>query len=276
MWLREAGWSEERAQLAIAAKRDLVGIPATSRMQHEERQSGGRPDIVFTSPSGDRVVVVELQLGGVDHYHIAKTAEYLARERSAFPDAQCSCMLVAESFAGRYGRLAEAVARVTPIRLFRMAVHSGGLVVAQHDLPELGDIPEEQRHEDRWRATPWFELAGPLFQQIVDIDPAWSPKFNGDFIGGQRLGHRYNSLAIRGGLTSFQVELKLEQSDEVDRLLTKAGFVPEYRGTGKFAGDRRRHYLVRIPTDANPETLLPLLELVRRAHARWEQMDNHD
>src|SRR4051812_8842606 len=112
MWLREAGWTEERAQAEIAADPSLIGVSPSWRVQQERPHGGGRPDIFFASPDGTDICVVELQLRGVDHYHIAKTAEFLAREREAAPDANCRCILVAESFAGRYGRLAGALARV--------------------------------------------------------------------------------------------------------------------------------------------------------------------
>jgi hypothetical protein len=70
--------------------------------------------------------------------------EYLAREQGAAPGTNGRCALVAESFEGKHGRLAEALARVARIALFRMHVERSSegdvLIVRPHDLPDLGEV----------------------------------------------------------------------------------------------------------------------------------------
>lgn len=278
MWLREAGWTEQRAQVTIAANSMLLGIPKSWRVQQERAHGGGRPDVFFSSPDGEALLVAELQLGGVDPYHITKCAEYLAREQRSSPAATCRCALVAESFDGRYGRLAEALVRIAPVELFRMHVEIAGsnetLVVRPHEPTPLSEIPiEDETREAEWRASPWYPLAEDLLGEIERIDPAWSPRFNGQYIAGQRFGGACNSVAVRRDGSGFQIELKLEQSAATDGALEAAGFGVDYRNDREHTGIRRRHYRVRVGVGCKVDDLAPLRELVRQAHQRWKDLD---
>lgn len=274
MRLKQAGWSEERAQKEIAANANLIGLTGTWHPAQEHVQGGGRVDILFTAPGATECVIVEVQRNNVDRDHLTKVLEYLGSERVSKPSLDCRGVLVAEDFDGAHGRLAEAIARVAPLRLFRMSIHRDGsgdtLRLAEHYPPNQAAAKENNDRESWWRSRPWFPVAEVLFQTIIEIDPEWSPKFNKSFIGGKRNGGHFNSLALHDqGIDAFRLELKLDRSGMLDQQIEQMGFPIVYRNTGKHKEQRRCHYSLVVSSQRNRHDLSSLHGLLIEAHKRW-------
>lgn len=275
MSLAAFGLSEGWARHQLASNPALLGLTG-SCMPFQERVQHGRLDLMFEDQATLDTVLVELQRGNIDLSHVTRLLEYLAYESNRDARRAYRAILVAESFQGQAGRLAEALALVGTIDLWTMSVSlSGdetGLNLERHKVDALAtSAPSSSavaENRARWMARPWYSIVVQLFEPIIQSDPDCSPKFNRSFIGVQRNGGTYNSLAIHDhGNDRLDLELKLERSAATDAALRKTRLQHPYRS----GGVDRRHYKVSIPADVPQESLSLLIPLVAQAHERWQQ-----
>lgn len=266
--LADAGWPESRAQGELARNPQALGIHDTWSCEHERGQGGQRLDTLFVSPSGESLVVVELQLGNVDADHIARLLEYAERERSEFTDVRAA--LIAEECSGKHGRLANCLARAGLIEIYLMHVeraHDGDkLVIKSHD-PGLRLAPvADPNFEAMWSEKPDFYLVANLLDRIVEADPVWRPTYQ-THIGGRRVEPNFNSVAFHGGNNGiYSVEIKLPRTTENDRSVETLCDSWIYKHEGK---PRREHYRIKIDRTWDDCKMRRLGDLLVKAHARW-------
>lgn len=268
MSLEGAGWPESRAQGELARNPQVLGINDEWSCKHERGRGSQRLDTLFVSPSSEKLVAVELQLGGVDDDHITRLLEYAERERSECSDVRA--VLVAEDCSGKYGRLANCLARAGLIEIYLMHVerHSelDELVIEAHDPGDPLPAVVENVSEERWRAKPAFSLVASLLERIVEADPIWRPTFQ-SHIGGSRVEPNFNCVAFHHGNKGvYTVEVKLPRTDENDKAVQTISNSWSYKHRGK---PRREHYQLKIDKSWDESRLRRLGDLLVEANARW-------
>ena len=268
MRLDDAGWPESRAQGEFARNAQMLGIDDDWSYRHERGSGSQRLDTLFVSPSGEKLVAVELQLGGVDADHIARLLEYAERERSRCSDVRA--VLVAEDCSGKHGRLANCLARAGLIEIYLMHVerHSefDELVVEAHDPGASLPAVVENDLEEEWRAKPAFNLVDRLLERIIEADPIWRPTYQ-THIGGRRIEPNFNCVAFHGGSNGvYTVEVKLSRTDDNDQAIQAVSHSWSYELQGR---PKREHYRIKIDENWDNDRLRRLGDLLVQANARW-------
>lgn len=267
--LADAGWPESRAQGELARKPQAIGIDESWSCKHEQGGASPRLDTLFVSPSGEKLVAVELQLGVVDADHITRLLEYTERERSGCSDVRA--VLVAEDCTGKHGRLANCLARAGLIEIYLMHVerHSAfeELVIEPHDPGAVLPAAGEKDLEKEWRAKPAFYLVAGLLKRIVEADTIWLPTYH-THIGGKRIEPRFNCVAFHGGSNGiYTVEVKLPRTNDNDQAVQTISNSWSYEHQGR---QKREHYRLKIDESWDDDRLRRLGDLLVQANARWQ------
>lgn len=266
--LADAGWSESRAQGELAHNAQALGIADDWSREHERGRGSKRLDILFASPTGETRVAVELMLGGIDADHVTRLLEYAERERSGCADVRA--VLIAEDCAGKYGRLANCLARAGLIEIYLMHVerHLEGdiLAIETHHPGAAPQAVVEKDLEEVWLAKPDFHLVAALLERIVEADPVWRPTYR-THIGGRRIEPTFNCVAFHGGTNGvYTVEIKLPRAAEHDRAVRAISENWSYRKQNQV---RLEHYRIQFDKTWDKDRLRLLGDLLVQANERW-------
>ncbi len=278
LWLKsDSQFNEKWVQALIAEDPSIIGLGDLVLRDKERLQPrAGRLDLLLQEPETQRRYEVELQLGPTDESHIIRTIEYWDIERRRYPQYDHCAVLIAEDITSRFLNVVSLFNGSIPL----IAIQMQALRVGEHvtlvfttvmdELPR-GLVDEDEDAEsaptDRsyWeqRATKsTVELADRMLDLLHSFQPNLSLKYNKFYIGLEKDGRPFNFVAFRPKKTNMTFELKLPQTDEINKKIDEAGIdALEYNKRWGF-------YRLRLTKEDLKEKATVLKDLSRLAYER--------
>ncbi len=228
--------NEKWVQDIIAENPSILGL-GDLILKDKERihPKAGRLDLLFQDSEADSRYEVELQLGKVDESHIIRTIEYWDIERKRFPKYEHYAVIIAEDITSRFLNVISLLNRTIPLIVIKMEAHKhqnnywlNFTIVLNEFRPALEDEEEVKEVTDRnyWekRGTPeTVALADKLLGIIKEFDNEYELKYNKFYIGLAKKGQPDNFVLFKPRKQNITMELKLDQSEELDDLIQIAG-----------------------------------------------------
>lgn len=224
-------------QNLIAEDPSILGLGELVLRDRERIQAGsGRLDLLLQEPESASRYEVEIQVGRTDETHIIRTIEYWDLERKRFPQYEHTAVIVAEEITGRFFNVIGLFNGAIPLVAIQMqAVKFENKVMLIFtkvlDL-RLGittddDDPVESTDRAYWekRGTKQtVELADQVLSELIQpLNPKLGLKYNKFYIGLQEGGQPNNFVSFRPKKSTLSVEVRLDQSDEIQKILDEAG-----------------------------------------------------
>ncbi len=277
LWLRDHSELDEKwVQARIAEDPTVLGLGELVLRDKERTQPrAGRLDLLLQDPETDRRYEVELQLGNTDESHIIRTIEYWDLERKRYPQYDHCAVIVAEDITARFLNVVSLFNGTIPLVAIQMnALRIGDKVtlVFTKVLDELrrGLVDEDEevyeeadRHYWETRATKQtLAMCDELLKVLRSFDPKLELKYNKFYIGLAKGGHPDNFVIFKPKKSNVTVELRLDESPDIDKLIGDAGLdlLPYDKRWGR--------YRIRIDDDALKKHAKVLTDIMRLAHDR--------
>jgi len=263
IWLKGHPELDERwLQARIGEDPSLLGLGDLVLKDKERPQPrAGRLDLLLQDAEANRRFEVEVQLGRTDESHVIRTIEYWDIERKRYPQYEHTAVIVAEDITSRFLNVINLFNGFIPIVAIQLnAVRLGdsvSLVFSKVlDVMRLGlidDDEEVQAATDRgyWEARAnkqTVAMADELLEVIHTLDPVLELNYTKFYIGLAKAGRANNFVIFRPKKDWLGVEVRLEQSDEMQAQLEESGLDFDYdtRREGRYRirltkGDIAKH-----------------------------------
>lgn len=263
--------TEKWVQEIIAADPSILGLGELILKDKERvHPKAGRLDLLLQDPDSERRYEVEIQLGKIDESHIIRTIEYWDIERKKYPQYDHCAVIIAEDITNRFLNVINLFNGFIPLIAIKMEAnkhednHWLSFTTVLNEMT-LGKVEEDEVKEvaDRnyWekRGTDkTVKLADELLEIVNEVAPGHELKYNKFYIGLAKDGQPDNFAIFRPRKTNLNMEIKLEQSVETDKLIEEAGIdLMDY-------DNKWGRYRIRISKQdivKNKELLKGLLEL---------------
>jgi len=196
----------------------------------------GRLDLLLQDPDTNRRYEVEIQLGKVDESHIIRTIEYWDIERKRYPQYDHCAVIIAEDITSRFLNIISIFNGFIPliaIQINAYKVKDDYFLLSTTVLDEvtLGFLEEEETREvtDRnyWETVRGTKktvaIADELLNMISEFVPGYELKYNKFYIGLAKDEQPDNFVIFRARKSGLNMELRLKQSDEIEKKLEEAG-----------------------------------------------------
>jgi len=229
--------NEKWVQEAIAKDPSILGLGDLILKDKERIQpKAGRLDLLLQDPETNRRYEVEIQLGKVDESHIIRTIEYWDIERKRYPQYDHCAVIIAEDITSRFLNIISIFNGFIPLIAIQMntyKVREDYFLLSTTVLDEisLGLLEEEEIREvtDRnyWETVRGTKktvaIADELLNLISEFVPGYELKYNKFYIGLAKDEQPNNFVLFRAKKSSFNIELKIKQSDETEKMIEDAG-----------------------------------------------------
>jgi hypothetical protein len=273
IWLKDHAELDERwLQTRIAEDPSILGLGDLIVKDLERLQPrAGRLDLLLQDPDTNRRYEVEVQLGRTDESHIIRTIEYWDIERKRYPQYDHCAVIVAEDITSRFLNVIGLFNGFIPLIAIQMSGLQIGDRVALLFTKVLDELPlgllDEDQEVQPPADRPYWEsrgtrgtvaMADRLLEVVRAFDPELDFKYNKFYIGLAK-GDRINNFAkFRPRKSNLRVDLRLDQSEELEQKLDEAGLdVMDYDPRSK----RYRVRLTERDLEAQAELLTELLKL---------------
>jgi len=270
--------NEKWIQKIIAETPSILGL-GDLILKDKERihPKAGRLDLLLQDSESDRRYEVELQLGKVDESHIIRTIEYWDIEKKRYPQYDHCAVIIAEDITNRFLNVISLLNGNIPLIVIKMEAYKYQnnywltfTIVLNEVRLGLDEEDEVKEVTDRsyWekRGTPkTVSLADNLLNMIKEFDNGYELKYNKFYIGLAKNGQPDNFVLFKPRKQNTTMELRLEQSEEIDNLIENAGLdLMEY--------DKKwNRYRIRISERDLSENKQLILDLLRRASGRMPE-----
>jgi len=229
--------NEKWVQKAIAKDPSILGLGDLILKDKERIQpKAGRLDLLLQDPETNRRYEVEIQLGKVDESHIIRTIEYWDIERKRYPQYDHCAVIIAEDITSRFLNIISIFNGFIPLIAIQMnayKVKDDYFLLSTTVLDEmtLGLLEEEETREvtDRnyWETVRGTKktvaIADELLNMISEFVPGYELKYNKFYIGLAKDEQTDNFAIFRARKSGLNMELRLKQSDEIEKMLEEAG-----------------------------------------------------
>lgn len=266
--------TEKFIQEEIAKDPQMLGLGELILKDKERIQPrAGRLDLLLQEPESNRRYEVEVQLGKTDESHIIRTIEYWDIERKRYPQYEHCAVIVAEDITSRFLNVIQLFNGCIPIVAIQMNAYETenklGLIFTKViDELRLGFTDEDEEITEVTDRNYWenkgskktVQLVDKLLTFIKEIDPSFEIKYNKQYIGLTKNGNPYNFVSFRAKKANLRMEVRLEQSDEVETELHESDLdLMDYNR-------RDGQYRIRLTEEdiQNNEELLK--KLIRRSY----------
>jgi len=230
-------------------------------------------DLLLQDSESSRRYEVEIQLGRTDESHIIRTIEYWDIERRRYPQYDHCAVIVAEEMAARFLNVISLFNGVIPLIAIQMNALKVGTSVTLVftkvlDEVSLGSVDEDEEVQAVTDRSYWEDrgsretvaMADKLLAVIPEFDQKLELKYNKFYIGLAKDGQPDNFAIFRAKKNQLNLELRLSESDELQRQLDESGL--NLLGYDK----RRGRYRIRL-TNNDLDRHGPLLtQLLRQAY----------
>ena len=229
--------NEKWVQEAIAKDPSILGLGDLILKDKERIQpKAGRLDLLLQDPETNRRYEVEIQLGKVNESHIIRTIEYWDIERKRYPQYDHCAVIIAEDITSRFLNIISIFNGFIPLIAIQMnayKVKDDYFLLSTTVLDEmtLGLLEEEETREvtDRnyWETVRGTKktvaIADELLNMISEFVPGYELKYNKFYIGLAKDEQTDNFAIFRARKSGLNMELRLKQSDEIEKKLEGAG-----------------------------------------------------
>jgi len=264
--------NEKWVQEVIAKDPSILGLGDLILKDKERIQpKAGRLDLLLQDPDTNRRYEIEVQLGKVDESHIIRTIEYWDIERKRYPQYDHCAVIVAEDITSRFLNIVSIFNGFIPLIAIQMNVYKVKddyflLPTTVLDEMSLGLVEEEEIREttDRnyWETVRGTKktvaIADEFLNLISEFAPGYELKYNKFYIGLAKDDQANNFVLIRARKNSFSIELKIKQSEEIEKMIENAGLdLIDY-------DKRRGRYRIRLSkqdVNKNKELITNLLKM---------------
>lgn len=224
-------------QNLIAEDPSILGLGDLVLRDRERIVSGsGRLDLLLQEQESPSRYEVEIQLGKTDETHIIRTIEYWDLERKRFPQYEHTAVIVAEEITGRFFNVISLFNRAIPLIAIQMQavkVDDKVMLVFTKVLDlRMGTAMDEDEVVEATDRAYWekrgtkqtVEMADHVLTEIVQkLNPGLTLKYNKFYIGLQESGQPNNFVLFRPKKSTFVLEARLEQNDELQKQLEDSG-----------------------------------------------------
>ncbi|MEE8484551.1 MAG: DUF5655 domain-containing protein [Nitrospinota bacterium] len=273
LWLRDHQelnelWVQDR----IAEDPSILGLGDLILKDRERIQpKAGRLDLLLQDPDSNRRYEVEIQLGKSDEKHIIRTIEYWDIERKRYPQYEHCAVIIAEDITSRFLNvigLFNGFIPIIAIQMNALKIDDKVALIFTTVLDELAlgieDEDEEAETVDRsyWETSRGTKdtvaLADDLLTFIKSFEESIELKYNKFYIGLTKNGRPFNFAIFRPKKKHINLEIRLNQSEEIQKMLDEAGL--------EVLGYIKRYRQYKIPLyekdiKSNSELLTKLLEM---------------
>ena len=245
--------NEKYIQEYIANDPSVLGLGELILKDKERIQpNAGRLDLLLYDSESNRRYEVELQLGKTDESHIIRTIEYWDIERRRYPQYDHCAVIIAEDITSRFLNVIQLFNGNIPLIAIKMTaykINDKYAIKFTKILDELKLAIEEDEEDliptDRsyWESRSTKEamtIVDDVLLILQEIDQNISVKFNKHYIGLTKSGIAFNFAVMHAKKKFVRLDFKLEQSEEVNKLIDDNGLdVLEY-------SIRSNRYKIRI------------------------------
>lgn len=229
--------NEKWVQEVIAKDPSILGLGELILKDKERIQpKAGRLDLLLQDPETNRRYEVEIQLGKVNEGHIIRTIEYWDIERKRYPQYDHCAVIIAEDITSRFLNIISIFNGFIPLIAIQMnayKVKDDYFLLSTTVLDEmtLGFLEEEETREvtDRnyWETVRGTKktvaIADELLNMISEFVLGYELKYNKFYIGLAKDEQPDNFAKFIARKSSLNMELRLKQSDEIEKKLEEAG-----------------------------------------------------
>ena len=230
--------NEKWIQKIIAENPSILGLGDLVLKDEERIQPrAGRLDLLFQDSEEAKRYEVEVQLGKVDESHIIRTIEYwdIERKRDLANKYEHYAVIIAEDINSRFLNVISLLNKTIPLIVIKMEANKFQnnywltFTIVLNEFYQYSDEEEEVKEvTDRsyWekRGTPeTVALADKLLSMLKEFDSEYELKYNKFYIGLAKHRHPDNFVIFRPKKHNTAMELRLEQSDNIDKLIEEAG-----------------------------------------------------
>lgn len=222
-------WIQEQ----IAIDPSLLGLGDLILKDKERNQPrAGRLDLLLQDAESKRRYEVEVQLGKTDEAHIIRTIEYWDIERKRYPQYEHCAVIIAENITSRFLNVISLFNGSVPLIAIQMNALKIGddiALVFTKVLDELalGFVDEDEEvsevtDRDYWlkRGSPdTVKMADNCLEIIKTFETGIELKYNKFYIGLAKDGQAYNFSVFKPRKKDLNIEFKMPQSDEVQKLI---------------------------------------------------------
>lgn len=238
IWLKaHPQLNELWVQNLIAEDPSILGLGSLVLRDRERILVGsGRIDFLLQEPESASRYEVEIQLGKTDESHIIRTIEYWDLERKRYPQYEHTAVIVAEEITGRFFNVISLFNGAIPlvaIQMQAMKFEDKVMLVFTKVLDlRMGlmtddDDPAETTDRAYWekRGTKQtVEMADQVLSDLLNkLNPNLALKYNKFYIGLQEGGQPNNFVLFRPQKSTLGIDMRLDQSDEIQKLLDDGG-----------------------------------------------------
>jgi hypothetical protein len=255
-------WVHDR----IVEDPSLLGLGKLELVGRERIQPGaGRLDLLLEHPDRIRRYEVEIQLGKTDESHIIRTIEYWDVERRRYPQYDHCAVIVAEDITSRFFNVISLFNGAIPLIALQMHALSVSDYITLHFVKILdtrrfglddGEGATEPATRDYWVercGNDVLAIVDTLFEWLHEYDPGVQLSYRQHFIGLIRDGNANNCVVFRPRQNAVNLELRIDESGEVDGLLMNAVALLPYRK------GRYRMQVTAIDLDPHHEIIRAML-----------------
>lgn len=235
--LNHSALNEKWVQKTIAKNPSILGLGELILKDKERIQpKAGKLDLLLQDPETNRRYEVEIQLGKVDGGHIIRTIEYWDIERKRYPQYDHCAVIIAEDITSRFLNIISIFNGFIPLIAIQMNAYKVKddyflLSTTVLDEMSLGLLEEEEIREvtDRnyWETVRGTKktvaIADELLNLISEFTPGYELKYNKFYIGLAKDEQPNNFVLFRARKSSLNIELKIKQSDEIEKMIEDAG-----------------------------------------------------
>ena len=234
--------NEKYIQEYIANDPSVLGLGELILKDKERVQpNAGRLDLLLYDSENNRRYEVELQLGKTDESHIIRTIEYWDIERKRYPQYEHCAVIIAEDITSRFLNVIQLFNGHIPLIAIKMSaykIENKYAIKFTKILDELKlaidedeeDItPTDRNYWENRSTKDVMTLIDDVVSIIQEIEPSISVKYNKHYIGLTKSGIAFNFAIMHAKKKFIRLNFKLEQSEEIDKLIDDNGLdVLEY------------------------------------------------
>jgi hypothetical protein len=225
-------WIQEQIAIdpAILGLGDLV-LKDKERIQPR----AGRLDLLLQDLDSKRRYEVEVQLGKSDESHIIRTLEYWDIEKKRYPQYDHCAVIVAEDITSRFLNVIRLFNSSIPFIAIQMNAYKFGddvslIFTKVLDESPLGLVDEDEEVRELTDRDYWIKrgtnetvaLADEMLEVVKEFYSGFELKYNKFYIGLAKDGQPNNFVIFRPRKKDLNIEVKLPQSDEVQKIIDDA------------------------------------------------------
>ena len=225
---------EKWLQNVIADDPTILGLGDVVVKDKERIHRGlGRLDLLLQDEDGHGRYEVEIQLGATDESHIIRTLEYWDIEKRKYPQYDHIGVIIAEDITSRFLNVISLFNGFIPLMAIQVtAIETPEGVGLQFtkvlDTVRLGFLDDDEETAELTDRNFWETKRGTkqtvsMADKVCEVAKTFAPSaqlnYNKHYIGFMIDGRSLNFAVLRPRRSALNVDIRLPQSDELDKVI---------------------------------------------------------